>query len=40
MKRNLLTLCVHSQHEYLLAIAYFKRIEKRRLRNKIAKKSK
>jgi hypothetical protein len=39
MKKNLSKLCVHSQKEFLDAMQYFKRVDKRRAKNKVAKKS-
>jgi len=38
MKKDMNRLCVHSHDEYLSAMAFFKRVEKRRCRNKLARK--
>ena len=40
MKKNLAKFLVNSQAEYTNTMTYFKRVEKRRAKKKIAKKSK
>jgi len=39
MKKDLSKLCVHTHKEYIDAMRYFNRINKRRAKNKVARKS-